>query len=131
MQCLFSIKLVLLLLTSFAITLQQKIRFHPPRASDSGVAGLREVYIRRRWWVFLCGREALSMHAPFSLMDDIAEWNVFLLKTEAEEGVLNKKRSKKTEKKYKERQKTAKVEQALEEQFMTGRCIGEYDLARF
>ncbi|XP_013787172.1 40S ribosomal protein S8-like [Limulus polyphemus] len=43
--------------------------------------------------------------------------------TEAEEAVLNKKRSKKTEKKYKERQKHAKVEQAVEEQFMTGRVL--------
>nr|AII97639.1 BLTX245 [Nephila pilipes] len=46
--------------------------------------------------------------------------------TEAEDAVLNKKRSKKTEKKYKERQKLAKVEPALEEQFMSGRvyaCI--------
>jgi len=43
--------------------------------------------------------------------------------TEAEEEVLNKKRSKKCEKKYKLRQKSAKVEQALEEQFMTGRVL--------
>uniref|UniRef100_A0A2I9LPP6 40S ribosomal protein S8 n=1 Tax=Centruroides hentzi TaxID=88313 RepID=A0A2I9LPP6_9SCOR len=43
--------------------------------------------------------------------------------TEAEEAVLNKKRSKKTEKKYKERQKIAKVEPALEDQFMTGRML--------
>ena len=40
--------------------------------------------------------------------------------TDAEEAVLNKKRSKKTEKKYKERQKDAKVEQALTDQFMGG-----------
>ena len=37
---------------------------------------------------------------------------------------INKTRSKKTQKKYKERQRTAKVEQALEDQFMTGRVIG-------
>jgi len=43
-------------------------------------------------------------------------------KTEADE-TINKKRSKKTLKKYKERQKTAVVEQALEEQFMTGRVL--------
>ncbi|CAL4126186.1 unnamed protein product [Meganyctiphanes norvegica] len=43
--------------------------------------------------------------------------------SEAEEAALNKKRSKKTAKKYKERQKVAKVEQALEEQFMTGRAL--------
>merc|ERR1712008_557904 len=36
--------------------------------------------------------------------------------TEAEEAVLSKKRSKKTQKKYDERKKGAKVENALEEQ---------------
>ncbi|CAG0885866.1 unnamed protein product [Cyprideis torosa] len=41
--------------------------------------------------------------------------------SEIEETILNKKRSKRAEKKYKERQKHAKVEPALEEQFMTGR----------
>ena len=40
--------------------------------------------------------------------------------TDAEEAVLNKKRSKNAEKKYKERQKDAKVEQGLTDQFMTG-----------
>merc|ERR1711930_41047 len=44
-------------------------------------------------------------------------------KTDAEEAVLNKKRSKKAEKKYKERQKDAKVEQGLTDQFMTGRVL--------
>lgn len=48
-----------------------------------------------------------------------------LPQTDAEEAVLNKKRSKKTEKKYKERQRTAKVETALEDQFMTGRVLGK------
>merc|ERR1712112_407140 len=43
--------------------------------------------------------------------------------TDAEEAVLNKKRSKKTEKKYKERQRDAKVEQGLTDQFMTGRVL--------
>merc|ERR1712215_125100 len=43
--------------------------------------------------------------------------------SEAEEAALNKKRSKKTLKKYQERQKTGKVEQALLEQFKTGRAI--------
>merc|ERR1711956_206426 len=43
--------------------------------------------------------------------------------SEAEEAALNKKRSKKTAKKYKERQKISKVEQGLEEQFMTGRAL--------
>ena len=40
--------------------------------------------------------------------------------TDAEEAVLNKKRSKKTEKKYTERQKDAKVEQGLVDEFMGG-----------
>merc|ERR1712096_122244 len=39
--------------------------------------------------------------------------------TDAEEAVINKKRSKKTE----ERQKESKVEQALLDQFMTGRVL--------
>merc|ERR1711877_77643 len=43
--------------------------------------------------------------------------------TDAEEAVLNKKRSKKTEKKYKERQKDSKVEQGLTDQFMGGRVL--------
>ncbi|NP_001011604.2 40S ribosomal protein S8 [Apis mellifera] len=43
--------------------------------------------------------------------------------TEAEEEVLNKKRSKKAEAKYKARQRFAKVEPALEEQFATGRVL--------
>merc|ERR1712055_170886 len=43
--------------------------------------------------------------------------------TEAEEAVLNKKRSKKTQKKYDERKKTAKVDPALEEQFSAGRLL--------
>nr|ALS04934.1 40S ribosomal protein S8 [Pseudodiaptomus poplesia]AQS22822.1 40S ribosomal protein s8 [Pseudodiaptomus poplesia] len=43
--------------------------------------------------------------------------------TEAEEKELNKKRSRKTDKKYKERQAQAKVEQALQDQFQTGRVL--------
>ncbi|CAA9994527.1 unnamed protein product [Nesidiocoris tenuis] len=43
--------------------------------------------------------------------------------TEAEEAVLYKKRSKKAELKYKERQRFAKVEPALEEQFQTARIL--------
>merc|ERR1711933_193939 len=43
--------------------------------------------------------------------------------TDAEEAVLNKKRSKKATKKYAERQKDAKVEQGLTDQFMTGRVL--------
>ena len=41
--------------------------------------------------------------------------------TEAEEKAINVKRSRKTEKKYKERQKESKVEQGLQDQFMTGK----------
>lgn len=44
--------------------------------------------------------------------------------TEAEDAIINKKRSKKTAKKYKTRQRLAKVEQGLEEQFHTGRLLG-------
>merc|ERR1711976_248138 len=43
--------------------------------------------------------------------------------SEEEEAVLNKKRSSKTQKKYDERKKTAKVEHALEEQFGAGRVL--------
>merc|ERR1712044_35627 len=43
--------------------------------------------------------------------------------TEAEEAVLNKKRSKKTQKKYDERKKMAKLDTALEEEFSTGRVL--------
>nr|ABM55665.1 putative ribosomal protein S8e [Maconellicoccus hirsutus] len=43
--------------------------------------------------------------------------------TEAEEAVLNKKRSKKAEQKYKKRQKFAKVESAIEEEFHTSRLL--------
>ena len=48
-----------------------------------------------------------------------------IFQTESEEAVLNKKRSKKTQKKYDERKKTAKVESALEEQFSAGRLLGK------
>merc|ERR1712038_506480 len=43
--------------------------------------------------------------------------------TETEEALLNKKRSSKTDKKYKERQKESKVEPALEDEFASGRVI--------
>ncbi|XP_038051621.1 40S ribosomal protein S8-like [Patiria miniata] len=43
--------------------------------------------------------------------------------TEAEEEVLNRKRSKKATKKYEERKKTAKLSQMLEDQFSTGRLL--------
>ena len=43
--------------------------------------------------------------------------------TDQEEAVLNKKRSKKTARKYAERQKTGEVEKALVDQFQTGRVL--------
>merc|ERR1712126_322869 len=43
--------------------------------------------------------------------------------TDAEEAVINKKRSKKAAKKYAERQRESRVEQALVDQFMTGRVL--------
>ncbi|CAL8071993.1 unnamed protein product [Orchesella dallaii] len=43
--------------------------------------------------------------------------------SEAEEAIVNKKRSKKVVKKLKLRQKTAKTDPALEEQFQTGRVL--------
>lgn len=46
---------------------------------------------------------------------------------EGEEDPLTKKRGKDAMKKYEERQKTAKVEPALEEQFMQGRLLGEFN----
>merc|ERR1712099_141706 len=45
------------------------------------------------------------------------------LSSEEETALMNKKRSNKTALKYKERQKTAAVEHALEDQFMTGRVL--------
>lgn len=50
---------------------------------------------------------------------------IYLLQTEAEEELLNKKRSKKVQKKYEVRQRTSKVEPAIEEQFQTGRLLGK------
>jgi len=44
---------------------------------------------------------------------------------------LNKKHSKKVESKYKARQRFAKVEPALEEQFATGRVLGTNNLNSF
>jgi small subunit ribosomal protein S8e len=46
--------------------------------------------------------------------------------TPEENEVLTKKRSKSAMKKYLVRQKTAKIESALEEQFQTGRILGEF-----
>merc|ERR1712059_153891 len=43
--------------------------------------------------------------------------------TDAEEAVLNKKRSKKTTRKYTDRQKTGDVDKGLVDQFQTGRVL--------
>ncbi|KAF5289300.1 hypothetical protein FQA39_LY15138 [Lamprigera yunnana] len=43
--------------------------------------------------------------------------------SEGEEAILNQKRSSRVQRKYDNRQKTAKVEPALEEQFLTGRLL--------
>ena len=48
--------------------------------------------------------------------------------TDAEEAVLNKKRSKTAMKKYTERQREAKVDQGLTDQFATGELSFNYDL---
>ena len=53
---------------------------------------------------------------------------MFVSQTEAEEAVLSKQRSKKTQKKYDERKKDSKVDAALEDQFITGRVLGKLSL---
>ena len=60
---------------------------------------------------------------PLFVVAVFANSSLDSLQTEAEDAVLNKKRSKKTEKKYKLRQKLAKIEPALDEQFVTGRLL--------
>ena len=52
-------------------------------------------------------------------------WVPSWFQSEEEDKVLNKKRSKKTQKKYDERKKIAKVEATLEEQFSAGRLLGK------
>lgn len=47
-----------------------------------------------------------------------------VVKSAEEEARINKKRSKKAQRKYEKRKKTAKVEPALEEQFVSGRLLG-------
>lgn len=54
--------------------------------------------------------------------------NSLLFQTEAEEAMLSKKHSKKVAKKYATRQRHAKVEPALEEQFTCGRLLGMIQL---
>ena len=50
---------------------------------------------------------------------------ILYFQTKEEEEVFNKQRSKKAQKKYEERKKTAKVEQAVEDQFQTSKIWGE------
>lgn len=51
---------------------------------------------------------------------------MYTFQTADEDSLFNKERSKKVKKKYETRQKTAKVEPAIEEQFHTGRLLGEF-----
>lgn len=46
--------------------------------------------------------------------------------TPEEEEVINKKRSKKIQKKFDERKKNCKISPLLEEQFMQGKLLGEF-----
>lgn len=61
----------------------------------------------------------------------LINYNIFnsfvwiFVQTDAEDAVLNKKRSTKAEVKYKKRQRFAKVEPAIDEQFQTSRLLGE------
>merc|ERR1712071_718893 len=50
--------------------------------------------------------------------------------TAEEELALNKPRSKKTDKKYKLRQRVAKIETSLDEQFLTGRLLARFQPPR-
>lgn len=69
----------------------------------------------------MCGSK-IAKYVNICLNSWICQFN---FQSEEDEAVLNKVRSKKTQKKYDERKKQAKVEQALEEQFATGRVLGE------
>lgn len=55
----------------------------------------------------------------------------FFPQSEDDEAALNKKRSKKATKKFRERQKKARVEPLLEEQFLTGRILGKIFFLRW
>ena len=57
------------------------------------------------------------------LLKDYSHQSCF--QTKEEEEVFTKKRSKKAQKKFEERKKTAKVEQSLDEQFGTSRVLGK------
>lgn len=49
----------------------------------------------------------------------------FLLQTPEEEDILNKKRSKKVQKKFDKRRKNSKISPLLDEQFQQGKLLGE------
>jgi hypothetical protein len=51
--------------------------------------------------------------------------HILFIQTPEEEEILNKKRSKKIQKKYDERKKNAKISSLLEEQFQQGKLLGE------
>lgn len=61
------------------------------------------------------GRHLFTLVFPFG----------FIFQTPEEEEILNKKRSKKIQKKYDERKKNAKIANILEEQFQQGKLLGE------
>ena len=69
---------------------------------------------------------SVSFHHRISFCHTESIHFCLVFQTEAEEEVLNRKRSKKAQKKYEERRKLAKVSQQLEEQFATGRLLGEF-----
>ena len=54
---------------------------------------------------------------------------ISFIQTPEEEEILNKKRSKKIQKKYDERKKNAKISSLLEEQFQQGKLLGEMAFA--
>lgn len=51
-----------------------------------------------------------------------------LVQSPEEEEILNRKRSKKTQKKYDERKKNAKISSLLEEQFQQGKLLGKSNI---
>lgn len=51
-----------------------------------------------------------------------------LMQSPEEEEILNRKRSKKTQKKYDERKKNAKISSLLEEQFQQGKLLGKSNI---
>ena len=58
-----------------------------------------------------------------STFDGIAMCTLWLFQSPEEEEILNKKRSKKTQKKYDERKKKSKISPLLDEQFQQGKLL--------